>query len=203
MEAREYEQLVKALRHCVTRRNGCVTCAGCQISSKNGDVIECINALHKDAAAAIEEMQAEVKQAAKRNAELHAELEKWVSAAEKAAQPHWVSVNERLPEHGQRILICLRFTCIDGTEEPARTVYGYFSNYENRGRRYWTWEDEEVQCQCCMSGEEEEPDEEYGAFRITHWMPLPSAPEPPQDGNLSRTFQNLTNEAEPPQEVQE
>lgn len=100
-----------------------------------------------------------------------------------AAQPHWVSVKERLPEHGQHILICLRFTCIDGTEEPARTVYGHFSNYENRGRRYWTWEDEEVQCQCCMSGEEEEPDEEYGAFRITHWMPLPEPPKEEADGS--------------------
>ena len=39
-----------------------------------------------DAAAAIEALQAEVKKAAKRNAELHAELQKWVSAAEKAGE---------------------------------------------------------------------------------------------------------------------
>lgn len=38
--------------------------------------------LYKNAADAIDELQADVKQAAKRNAELHAELEKWVSAAE-------------------------------------------------------------------------------------------------------------------------
>jgi hypothetical protein len=55
-----YEQLVKALRHCATRSNGCVTCAGCPMSSENGDVIECINALHKDAADAIEALQAEL-----------------------------------------------------------------------------------------------------------------------------------------------
>lgn len=48
-----------------------------------------------EAAEAIEELQAEVKQAAKRNAELHAELEKWISAAEKAGEPkrgEWVGV---------------------------------------------------------------------------------------------------------------
>lgn len=46
----EYAELIKTLRHCATRSNGCVTCAGCPMSSENGDVIECINALHNDAA---------------------------------------------------------------------------------------------------------------------------------------------------------
>ena len=41
----------------------------------------------KDLMKQISELQAEVKQATKRNAELHAELEKWVSAAEKAGEP--------------------------------------------------------------------------------------------------------------------
>ena len=40
--------------------------------------------LTNDAADAIEELQAEEAKAAKRNAELHAELQKWVSAAEKS-----------------------------------------------------------------------------------------------------------------------
>ena len=52
----DYSKLVEALRHCATRSNGCVTCAGCPMSSENGDVIECINALHKDAADAIEKL---------------------------------------------------------------------------------------------------------------------------------------------------
>lgn len=56
----DYTELVKALRHCTTRSNGCVTCAGCPMSSENGDVIECINALHKDAADAIEALQAQL-----------------------------------------------------------------------------------------------------------------------------------------------
>lgn len=55
-----YDELVAALRHCATRSNGCVTCAGCPMSSENGDVIECINALHKDAADEIEALQAQM-----------------------------------------------------------------------------------------------------------------------------------------------
>lgn len=45
---------------------------------------------------AIDKLKAEVKKAAKRNAELHAELEKWVSAAEKAGEPKrgkWIGVS--------------------------------------------------------------------------------------------------------------
>jgi hypothetical protein len=88
----------------------------------------------------------------------------------------WHRVEEELPKHGQRILICLRFTNLDGEEEPAKTVYGYFENFEKKGRRYWTWEDEEAQMQACMSKESDfEP--EYGTTRITHWMPLPEPPK--------------------------
>lgn len=88
----------------------------------------------------------------------------------------WRRVEDGLPKHGQHILICLRFTNLDGEEEPAKTVYGYFENFEKKGRRYWTWEDEEVQMQACMSKESDfEP--EYGTTRITHWMPLPEPPK--------------------------
>lgn len=94
---------------------------------------------------------------------------------EQAASP-WHRVEEELPKHGQRILICLRFTNLDREEEPAKTVYGYFENFEKKGRRYWTWEDEEAQMQACMSKESDfEP--EYGTTRITHWMPLPEPPK--------------------------
>jgi hypothetical protein len=91
----------------------------------------------------------------------------------------WHRVEEELPKHGQRILICLRFTNLDGEEEPAKTVYGYFENFEKKGRRYWTWEDEEALMEACMS-KESDFDPEYGTTRITHWMPLP---EPPKEEN--------------------
>ena len=53
-----YEELVKALRHCMTKEDGITICEPCPYYGKG---IECENVLHTDAAAAIEELQAEVK----------------------------------------------------------------------------------------------------------------------------------------------
>lgn len=79
----DYPDLIKALRcaHMGDDECGSSACPywsglGC-MDGKIGD----------DAATAIEALEAEVKQLTKRNAELHAELEKWVSAAEKAGEP--------------------------------------------------------------------------------------------------------------------
>ena len=88
----KYAELIKALRCCCPQPQE--TCDGCSYDTAG----ECnVGRMMLDAAAAIEELQAEVKQAAKRNAELHAELEKWVSAAEQAGEPkrgEWI-------EHGE------------------------------------------------------------------------------------------------------
>lgn len=89
--------LIKALRHCVTRSNGCVTCAGCPMSSENGDVIGCINALHKDAAAAIDALQAEIAELKRVNMEIFEDLPKlgeWIERhvfndREDAKIPDW------------------------------------------------------------------------------------------------------------------
>ena len=53
----DYEELVKALRHCMTKEDGITICEPCPYYGKG---IECENVLHTDAAAAIEELQAEV-----------------------------------------------------------------------------------------------------------------------------------------------
>lgn len=55
------------------------------------------------------ELQAEVEKAAKRNAELHAELEKWVSAAEKAGEPkrgEWIKHPEVKNIYGGEYIEC-------------------------------------------------------------------------------------------------
>ena len=77
-----------------------------------------ISRMMVDAAAAIEELQAEVKQAAKRNAELHAELERWVSAAEKAGEPkrgELVRVEDEESYH---------YECSECGERPLYSRYG-------------------------------------------------------------------------------
>lgn len=52
-----HEELVKALRHCVSDEKGVTKCAGCPYYP---DITGCMDRLHTDAAAAIEALQAEV-----------------------------------------------------------------------------------------------------------------------------------------------
>ena len=54
----KHDELVKALRHCMTKDDGITICELCPYYGKG---IECENVLHTDAAAAIEALQAEVK----------------------------------------------------------------------------------------------------------------------------------------------
>ena len=54
----DYKNLVKALRHCMTKDDGITICELCPYYGKG---IECENVLHTDAAAAIEALEAEVK----------------------------------------------------------------------------------------------------------------------------------------------
>ena len=58
------EELVKALRHCVSDEKGVTKCAGCPYYP---DITGCIDRLHTDAASAIEELQAEVDEAKQHN----------------------------------------------------------------------------------------------------------------------------------------
>lgn len=53
-----YDKLVKALRHCVSDEKGVTKCAGCPYYP---DITGCMDRLHTDAAAAIEDLQAELE----------------------------------------------------------------------------------------------------------------------------------------------
>ena len=50
----DYKNLVEALRHCVSDEKGVTKCAGCPYYP---DITGCMDRLHTDAAAAIEELQ--------------------------------------------------------------------------------------------------------------------------------------------------
>lgn len=52
-----YTERVKALRHCMTKEDGITICEPCPYYGKG---IDCENVLHTDAAAAIEELQAQL-----------------------------------------------------------------------------------------------------------------------------------------------
>lgn len=61
-----YEEQVKALRHCMTKEDGITICEPCPYYGKG---IECENVLHTDAAAAIEELEAEIRESMQKCAE--------------------------------------------------------------------------------------------------------------------------------------
>lgn len=78
---------------------------------------------------------------------------KWEGWQAKAAQPEWISVEDRLPEIGTRVLLCGRY---EGKGIIAYCAIGYFD-----GKTYR---------------------EHWGAdinatAAITHWQPLPAPPE--------------------------
>lgn len=67
----------------------------------------------------------------------------------------WISVNDRLPEHDQDVLICVNGNTID-------TGYCWGDPYDADSRGW--------QAYACMSN------------NVTHWMPLPELPPEEEEG---------------------
>lgn len=112
----DYSKLIQALR---CKRDDCEGCDLAFLDNDEGWMCQ-YAAKDDDAADAIEALQAEVKKAAKRNAELHAELEKWVSAAEQAGEPkrgEWSEENRR-PRSMQFVCSVCHRTAYD--PQPSR-----------------------------------------------------------------------------------
>ena len=118
---RDYAELIEALRGCsdaFCKREMCPRFDSTPITA-----YECRDQLDKDAADAIEELQ--------------------------AAVPKWISVEERLPDYGERVLIM--FKPLD--EEECISI-GWLTQY----------------------GFECYDDSVYFFRSVTHWMPLPEPP---------------------------
>ncbi|MBP5292241.1 MAG: DUF551 domain-containing protein [Lachnospiraceae bacterium] len=102
----------------------------------------------REDAAAIEALQAEVESMDESCKKQLVAMASHVAELQ-AAQPHWVSVKERLPEPGEYVLA-------------------------------WEW-----QGFCVVDRYIDIGDGRWGLSNdgaiYTHWMPLPSAPEPPQE----------------------
>lgn len=104
------EELVKALRHCVSDEKGVTKCAGCPYYP---DITGCMDRLHTDAAAAIEDMAKHITEMHERVTVLQiarGELEAEVKRLE-PKRGEWVEENRR-PRSSQ-------FVC----SECHRTAY--------------------------------------------------------------------------------
>lgn len=71
-----------------------------------------------------------------------------------AAQPKWISVDERLPDVGEKVMVC-------GVKNGMQV--GAFRGLSHPGEnRKWWWKKNTI-------------------LEVTHWMPLPSMPEPQKE----------------------
>ena len=118
------KKIVQALRQCA--KSDCSSCGMCPIFPDR----ECVEHLATAAASLIERLTAE-------------------NAALREKVPQWISVEERRPEPGKRVL------ATDGVfvGEAYRTSADTWRRYDGRAMRD------------CL-----------GSI-VTHWMPLPGAPE--------------------------
>lgn len=119
-----YEEIIQALRQCAKR--DCLSCGMCPIFPDR----ECVEHLAAAAASLIERLTAE-------------------NAALREKVPQWISVEERRPEPGKRVL------ATNGVfvGEAYRTSADTWRRYDGIAMRD------------CLGSV------------VTHWMPLPEAPE--------------------------
>ena len=149
-------ELVKALRICSSELN----CGDCPLLYRDSCSSD---QMMRDAAAAIEELQDKIS-----------ELGESYSAnlvAAQNAQPHWVSVEERLPNVDEKVLV-FAIGKLDGfigdtvIALTSMSDTNWLNHHEKVDKPYWLdpW-------QYFLTD-----------YRITHWMPLPEPPQEVQDG---------------------
>ncbi len=143
------EEIVKALRTCVMDPDDGGDCENCPASRSEGEY--CLTAVMSEAASLIEQLRREIEWkdsvidcAQKKRAEATAERD---ALLEKL--PQWISVEDRHPKTGTRVL------ATDGVfvGEAYRTSADTWRRYDGIAMR-----------DCIGSV-------------VTHWMPLPEAPK--------------------------
>lgn len=159
----EYTELIKALR-CKSLSKGCDSCGyGYRLcpDSECNDACQ-VEQVYADAAAAIEALQAKIS-----------ELGESYSAnlvAAQNAQPHWVSVEERLPNVDEKVLV-FAIGKLDGfigdtvIALTSMSNTNWLNHHEKVDKPYWLdpWQYFLID------------------YRITHWMPLPEPPKEVQE----------------------
>ena len=147
----EYSELIKALRHCIDPDTAC---DGCPQIGNNG---LCADMLYVEAADAIEELQAEAKKWESCTFNEQKEAFKYLQRCREleSSRPHWVSVEERLPNDGDTVLIYC--------ENTGGIVKSHYREFVSAGKKH-----------SLFSG---------GAHFVKYWMPLPEPPQEVQDAD--------------------
>ena len=106
----------------------------------------CENTLHKDALAYIQQLEAQV--------------------------PRWISVEERLPEGEDPVLILVKETEHYGLhKEKSKVYYCQYLAYWDDEEWYTTW------CNGCRKITDTANEPNADDYEVTHWMPMPEAPK--------------------------
>lgn len=145
-----YEELIKRLRAVVGAREE--KCDGCPHKEDYPCCVDCLDKMHRQAADAIEELQAAVDGY---EANTDVEFVKEDGHERIRFVPKWVSVKERLPEKGGKYLTAFKDGCVTDNFFMAPTGEKFKEAHPN-GKWYWN---------------------ETDRGGITHWMPLPTPPK--------------------------
>lgn len=78
------------------------------------------------------------------------------SSSKQVASSEWISVENRLPDTAERVLVCK--TWLGMVYKP---VYGYYQDFPNRKGCWYVLTEEGY----------------YPQREVTHWMPLPQPPK--------------------------
>ena len=145
----DYTELIRSLKAC--EHDECYP-ERCDWFGKYQVDLRCKNILLANAAAAIEELQAEIRESMQKCAE----CSKW-------NEPHWVSVEDELPDNKMWVLV---WHTGYQTAKKAKFIRDVAPEFIfDGGGGAWQldgWSDNEG--------------------HVTHWMPLPEPPQEVQDG---------------------
>lgn len=88
------------------------------------------------------------------------------------AMPRWISVEERLPEDEDPVLILVKETEHYGLhKEKSKVYYCQYLAYWDDEEWYTTW------CNGCRKITDTANEPNADDYEVTHWMPLPKAPK--------------------------
>lgn len=89
-----------------------------------------------------------------------------------AQVPRWISVEERLPEGEDPVLILVKETEHYGLhKEKSKVYYCQYLAYWDDEEWYTTW------CNGCRKITDTANEPNADDYEVTHWMPLPEAPK--------------------------
>lgn len=178
-----YEKIVKAMRHC--SKNGVVKCEECDYCGKEWPV-GCMEAMMRDAADAIEALQALSETLHQHIQDLNGAFRIESEArqkAEAAIEELKILLKEADKKQAyQHDYICELVAEVEGLK-AAQLHWVSVKHPPTEGRRYWVWDvDGFCYCDTWRCGKWELADA-MPDTKITHWMPLPEPPlpEPPKE----------------------